>query len=133
MAAFLKLGDIKGESTDKEHKDWIIIQSMSSPVFRSIPDGAKDSQRSRGETTLGDIVVVRELDKSSVKLQEACATGKFIEEVELHFCSDVDAKSEPYLKYKLKDCIVSSYSFHGTSSGDPLPTEEMTLNFTSAE
>ncbi len=27
-------------------------------------------QRSRGDTTLGDVVVVRELDKSSTKLQE---------------------------------------------------------------
>jgi len=32
-AAFLKLGDIKGESTDQEHKEWIIIQSMSSPIY----------------------------------------------------------------------------------------------------
>ena len=32
-----------------------------------------------GETTLGDIVLVRELDKSSTKLQEACATGVFFD------------------------------------------------------
>jgi type VI secretion system secreted protein Hcp len=133
MAAFLKLGDVKGESTDKEHKDWIIIQSMSSPIFRSIPEGAKDMQRTRGETTLGDVVIVRELDKSSVKLQEACATGVFYEEVEIHFCSDLEKKSEAYLKYKLKDCIVSSYSFHATASGDPMPTEELTLNYTEVE
>jgi type VI secretion system secreted protein Hcp len=133
MAAFLKLGDIKGESTDKEHKDWIIIQSMSSPVYRSIPEGAKDMQRVRGETTLGDIVMVRELDKSSVKLQEACATGKFFNEVEIHFCSDLADKSETYLKYKLENCIVSSYSFHGNASGSPLPSEELSLNFTKIE
>jgi len=36
----------------------------------SIPEGAKDAQRSRGDTTLGDVVIVRELDKSSTKLQE---------------------------------------------------------------
>lgn len=133
MPAYIKLGDIKGEATDSDHKEWIIIESMSSPIFRSVPQGAKDQQRTKGETTLGDIVVSRELDKSSTKLQEACANGSFYKEVEIHFCTTVKNKQEPYLTYKLKDVIVSSYSFHGNSSGDPLPTEEVTLGYTEVE
>ena len=99
MPAFVKLGDIKGEATDDGHKDWILIESMSSPLFRSIPEGAKDSQRTKGDTTLGDIVVVRQLDKSSTKLQEACANGSFFSEVEIHFCTTMKNKQEPYLTY----------------------------------
>jgi len=133
MPAFMKLGDIKGEATDDGHSEWIIIESMSSPIFRSIPEGAKDQQRTKGETTLGDVVVVRQLDKSSTKLQEACANGTFYKEAEVHFCSTVKNKQEPYLKYKLSDVIVTSYSFHGTASGDPLPTEEVTLGYTEVE
>ncbi|TWT57805.1 hypothetical protein KOR42_11720 [Thalassoglobus neptunius] len=133
MPAFMKLGDIKGEATDDAHKDWIIIQSMSSPIFRSIAEGAKDAQRTKGQTSLGDVVVVRELDKSSTKLQEACANGTFFDEVEIHFCTTVKNKQEPYLTYKLKDVIVTSYSFHGNSAGDPLPSEEITLGYTEVE
>ena len=133
MPAFMKLGDIKGEATDKEHKEWIIIQSMSSPIFRSIPEGAKDMQRTRGETTLGDVVCVRELDKSSVKLQEACANGTFYKDVEIHFCATIKDKQEPYLKYKLNNVIVSSYGFHGTAAGDPIPSEEITLGYSDVE
>jgi type VI secretion system secreted protein Hcp len=133
MAAFMKLGDVKGESTDKEHKDWILIESMSSPIFRSIPEGARDMQRMRGDTTLGDVVVVRELDKSSTKLQEACANGTLYKEVEVHLTSQIGDKQETYLKYKLSDVIVSSYSFHGSASGQPLPTEEVSLCYTEAE
>lgn len=133
MAAFLKLGDIKGEATDEGHKDWILINSMSSPLSRSIPAGAKDQQRARGDTTVGDIIVVRQLDKSSVKLAEACASGKFYPEAELHFCTEVKGKQEPYLKYKLKDVIVTSYSFHGVASNDPMPSEEVSFNFTEIE
>ena len=133
MPAFLKLGDIKGEATDDGHKDWIIIQSMSSPIFRSIPEGAKDQQRTKGETTLGDVVVSRELDKSSTKLQEACANGTFFSEAEVHFCSTVKNKQEPYLTYKLSDVIATSYSFHGNAAGDPLPSEEITLGYTEVE
>jgi type VI secretion system secreted protein Hcp len=133
MAAFMKIGDIKGEATDQEHSDWIIIESMSSPMFRSIPEGARDAQRSRGDTTLGDIVVVRELDKSSTKLQENCANGTFFSEVEIHFCTQVKNKQQEYLTYKLKDVIITSYSFHGNAAGDPLPTEEVTLGYTEVE
>ena len=133
MPAFIKLGDIKGEATDDGHKDWILIESMSSPVYRSIPQGAKDQQRTKGDTTLGDIVVVRQLDKSSTKIQEACANGTFFSEVEVHFCSTIKSKQEPYLKYKLKNVIVTSYNFHGNSSGSPIPSEQVTMGFTESE
>jgi len=133
MPAFFNLGSIKGEATDEGHKDWIIIQSMSSPIHRSIPQGAKDQQRTKGETTLGDIVMVRQLDKSSTKLQEACANGTFYPTVEIHFCSTLGNKQEPYLKYVLSDVVVTSYSFHGSASGDPLPSEEVTLGFTNVQ
>ena len=133
MPAFMKLGDIEGEATDSGHDKWIIIQSLSSPIYRSIPEGAKDQQRTKGETTLGDIVVMRELDKSSTKLQEACANGSFYQEVEVHFCSTVGNKQEPYLKYKLSNVIVTSYSFQGMAAGDPLPSESITLGYTEVE
>ena len=133
MPAFMKMGDIKGEATDEGHKEWIIIDSLSAGISRSIPQGAKDQQRTKGETMLGDVVVVRQLDKSSTKLQEACASGKFFTEVEVHFCTTVKAKQEPYLKYKLKDVIVSSYAFSGMASGSPLPSETVSLGFTGAE
>ena len=133
MPAFMKLGDIKGEATDADHKEWVIIESMSSPMYRSVPAGAKDQQRTKGETTLGDIACSRQLDKSSTKLQEACANGTFFKEVEIHFCTTVKNKQEPYLTYKLSDVIVSSYSFHGNSSGSPLPSEQITLGYTKVE
>jgi type VI secretion system secreted protein Hcp len=119
--AFMKLGDIKGEATDQDHKDWILLESMSSPVYRSIPEGAKDQQRTKGDTTLGDIVVVRQLDKSSTKLQEACANGTFYKEVQIDFCTTVKNKQEPYLTYKLKNVIVTSHSFHGTARAARCP------------
>ena len=133
MGAFMKLSDIKGEATDNEHKDWIIIQSLDSAVRRSIPAGAKDAQRSRGDTALEDVSVVRELDKSSTKLQEACANGTFYDEVEIHLTTQVKNKQQPYLTYKLKNVIVTSYGFEGSAAGDLLPVEQVTLSYTEVE
>lgn len=133
MPAFLKLGDIKGQATDADHKDWIIIQSLSSPIYRSIPENARDQQRTQGSTVLGDIAVVRELDKSSTKLAEACANGTFFPEVQIDLCATLGNKQEPYLTYKLKNVIITSYSFHGNASGSPLPSEEVTLGYSEIE
>ncbi|TVQ55908.1 MAG: type VI secretion system tube protein Hcp [Phycisphaerales bacterium] len=133
MPAYMKIGSIQGEATEKDHKDWILVQSMSSPISRTIPSGAKDQQRTKGETILGDVVVVRDLDKSSPKLAEACANGTFFPEVEISFCTQVKNKQEPYLTYKLKDVIVSSYNFHGNAKGDPIPTEQVSLAFSEIE
>jgi len=130
MPAYMKLGDIKGDVSNADHKQWITIESMSSPLYRSIPPGARNQGRTQGETTLGDIVVVKLLDQSSTKIQEACAKGDFQKSVEIHFMTDVKGKEEPYLKYTLENAIISSYSFHGNSSGSPLPTEQLTINFT---
>jgi len=132
-AAFLDLDGIQGEATDQGHKDWVIIQSMSASIHRSIPSGAKDQQRTKGETSLGDIQIVRQLDKSSTKLMEACAAGKFFKEVEIEFCTVVKDKQEAYLKYKLYDVIVSSYSISGEASGNPLPSEQVSFSYSGVE
>ena len=133
MPAFMKLDGIQGEASDSVHPGWIIIQSLSSPIYRAIPSGARDQQRTKGETKLGDIIVVRELDKSSVPIQQACANGTFYQSVEIHLCTTVKNRQEPYLIYKLSDVIITSYSFHGNSSGDPLPTEQLTLGYAKVE
>lgn len=133
MAGFVKFDGIEGAATDQDHKGWTLIDSISLPVHRSIPSGAKDFQRARGETSLGDIVLVRELDKASVKLAEACAAGKFFASVEIHLTTDVKGKAEPYLKIVLKNVVISSYSFHGVASGNPIPSEDLSLNYSEIE
>jgi type VI secretion system secreted protein Hcp len=130
MPAFAQIGDIQGEATDTNHKNWIIVHSMSSGIVRSIPVSAKDQQRTKGETSLGDIVVVRHIDKSSPKLAEACATGKFFPAVQIDFCSTVKGNQQPYLQYQLKNVIITGYSFSGNATGDPIPSEQLTLGYT---
>ena len=138
-AAFMKLGDIKGEATDNEHKDWIIIESMSSPLFRAqaaLDDTGqcKVALRSRGDTTLGDVVVVRELDKSSTKLQEASCGGTGFDEVTIDLISSVGKgkrSNNAYLRYKLTNVFVTSYSIAPdvNGAGEAVPMENFSLNF----
>lgn len=133
MPGYMQIEGIEGSSTDADHDAWINIESMSGAINRSIPSGAKDQQRKYGETTLGDVVVVRQLDKSSTKIQEACADGKFFDQVQIDFCSDIGSKRELNLSYVLKKVIITSYSFHGNASWSPTPSEQITMGYTEAE
>lgn len=126
--AFMKIGKIEGESQDKAHDKWVEIQSMSAPISRSV-----GAIRAQGQTTLGDIVVVRYLDKSSPKLAEACANGTLFDEVQIDFTSQIKDKNEPYLTYKLKNVIVTGYTFHGVGDISEKAQEEVMLNFTDVE
>jgi|GEM_PF-1370459 len=82
--------------------------------------------------TLSDLVVVKELDKSSPKLQEAICNGTMFPSVKLHFLrTGATGLQEEYYLYELTNVIITSYSFSASQSaaGDPQPTENVTLNF----
>jgi type VI secretion system secreted protein Hcp len=131
-AAFMKLGDIKGEATDNEHKDWIIIESMSSPIFRAMTtDSATGVQRRRGDVILGDITCTKELDKSSPKIAEAVCNGRIIPSATIEFVRDTESGRATYYRYELTNVLVSSYSVSISSdeNGDDVPVEQFSLNF----
>ena len=132
MSAFVKLGDNKGSASDEDHKDWVIIDSMDLSIFRSINPGAKDQQRTQGETSLSDVTISRQLDKSTPKIQEACANGTFLKEVEIDFCTTIKNKEEPYYQVKLHDVILTNYSMQANSSGDS-PHESLSMGYTKVE
>lgn len=130
MPAYLQLAGIPGEATDQNHLNWIHVENMTLGTTRSIQQGAKDQLRARGETTLADIIVDRHLDKSSTKLAEACAAGKYFTSAKIELCTTVLGRQQTFLSITLKNVIVSSYSFHGKADGNPPPSERITLSYT---
>jgi type VI secretion system secreted protein Hcp len=132
LAAFLKIEGIVGDSTDPGYPEWILIDAAM-PVFRSIPGGAIDQQRTKGERSLGDVTFTRQLDKSSPKLMEACALGKFNKEILVEFTTLVRGKEVPYLTYEFHNLSFASYGIHAESSGPAKTTETLKLTYKSAE
>ena len=113
MSGYLKIGDIKGESKDEGHKDWIDILSVD------WDEGSSAAAR--------QVVVTRTLDKASPKIVEAIADGANFRAVSLDAPDDrADAGQQTYLRYELENARVTSYSID--ASGD-IPTETITLNF----
>jgi len=122
-AAYLKIGDIKGESTDNAHKEWIDVLSWSWGMSRESGTGGGGA----GKATFQDIHITKELDKSTPLLMQACASGEAIPSAEITLTRGSGNPVE-YIHITMRDILVSSVSTGGSSGEDRL-TENMTLNF----
>ena len=120
-AAYIKFDGVDGEATDKEHTMWSDMMSFSQTITRGDP--SDDTTRQRASATLGDIVVTKEIDKSSPKLAESILTGKVFPKVEIQLASSAGT----YFAYELTNVMVTSYSISG--GADEMPMESFSLNF----
>ena len=98
MAGYVQIGDIKGESVDANHKDWINLLSVSQSVSRPMRAGISGSTRQRASADLGDIICVKEVDASTPKLIQAICDGRNYPEVKIDLeCGDgVKIKEGPF-------------------------------------
>jgi len=110
--AFLNFGDIKGESTDKDHKDWISVESFS----WGLPHAGAGATRAGAAERPGlrSLTITKRWDKASPQLTAACSSGRHFSQVTLE---------EGLTTYVLHDVIISSFK-----AG---PTETLTLSFVS--
>lgn len=126
-AAFMKLGDIKGEATDNAHKEWIDVLSVSSSVNRPM-----DSSTGRlGPATPGPLTCRKRIDKSSPLLARALVTNEVIPlvEIELTRAYGSSGSREVYYRYELKNVQITSYNVSGAGSAEDVPTEDFSLNY----
>lgn len=116
--AFVNFGDIKGESTDKDHKDWVQILSYDHAVSQPASVTQKSAGgRSAESVDHSEFSIVKLVDAASPKLHEAACKGTHIPEVTIELWR---AGGDPlkYLEVKLKEVLISGVS----TLGDPLGT-----------
>jgi type VI secretion system secreted protein Hcp len=93
--AFMKLPGVVGESTDQDHKDWIIIESFSWGVGKT---GA-----ARGH---GDLTITKMVDSASPKLMEGLTKGSNFSDVTIEI-KRTDGQPG-YMSYMLKNIKIVS-------------------------
>jgi type VI secretion system secreted protein Hcp len=129
MALFIKFDGVDGEANDKDHKNWCNLLSFSWGLHKA-GAGATGSTRRRGVVTVEDVVVTKEYDKSSPKLAESVCMGKIFPKVEIHDTTTYgDGNRAVFLKYELKNVMVSSHNVSAAGGGDAVPHENISLNF----
>jgi type VI secretion system secreted protein Hcp len=127
---FLKIEGVDGESTDDKHKGEIQIESWSWGASNS-GSMSMGSGGGAGKASFQDFHFVHQVDKSSPMLFQALATGEHLKQVALTVRKS-GGEQTTYLTYTFTDVLITSLSASG-NSGDPAPTEQISLNFSKIE
>ena len=135
MTAYIKIGDIKGESTAEGHKEWIEIGSVQWGVGRAISSPTGGANREVSAPSISELTITKTLDSTSPKLfLNAVGGSGNIAKVELHLVDNSSTGGAGTVFYKLilKNVLVSGQST-SAAAGSDRPTESISLNFTKIE
>jgi type VI secretion system secreted protein Hcp len=120
--AFLQIDGIPGECTDSKHKDWIELTSFDHNMEQPASATASSSGGASAErVNVGPFKVTHLIDKASVKLLEACCTGKIMPKAVVHLCRAGGDKFI-YAEITLKQLIISRVDYSG-AAGAEFPSE----------
>ncbi len=127
---FLKFDGIKGESVDAKHKDEIDVESWS---WGETHPGAPSSGSGAGagKVSMHDFQFVMGLNRASIGLMKACATGQHIKTATLSSRKAGKGQQE-YLTFKFHDVLISSFHTGGSEDMD-VPTDSVSFNFAKLE
>jgi type VI secretion system secreted protein Hcp len=123
---FLKIDDIKGESSDSAHGGEIDVLSWSWAMSQS--GSTHTGQGSgAGKVNVQDISVTKYVDSASANLVKLCCNGKHFQKAVMTVRKAGENALE-YLKITMENGIISSVNTGGSGGEDRL-TETVTLNF----
>lgn len=126
---FIDIDGIEGESTDKDFKGKIEIETFG---FGVTNEGtmARGGGGGTGRAKFDNITITKVIDKSSPKLFKAAATGDHIKKAVIS-ARKASGKGNQYVyvSYTLEDVMVTGYRT-SAAQGNPLLTETVTLDFT---
>ena len=128
MAIYIDFGDFPGEATKEPHVDWINVLAISQGVDR--PASGSGAQLEWADSTLQDIVVTKESDKSTPKLCESILTGDVHDKVVIDFATSTAGSGPETTRFQieLEKVRLTSYSFSDGGGGAPA-SETVTLNY----
>jgi type VI secretion system secreted protein Hcp len=132
--AFVDFGDIKGESTDKDHKDWVMITKYE----HEITQPASVTQKTAGGRTAeavqhSEFVITKLIDAASPKLLEAACKGTHLPKVTVELWR---AGGDPvkYMEIKLSEVLISGVVHDASSStSEQFPTEVIKMTYGAIE
>lgn len=123
---YLKLDSIQGEATAKGYDNQIEVLSWSWGLTQS-GSAHHGSGTGTAGVTVGDVSVVKFVDKSTPNLMKLCCQGTFFKEATLTVCK-AGTSPVPYLTLTLQDGLVSSLNSGGIGPEERL-IETVSFNF----
>lgn len=126
MPIYMKYEGIDGDAVAEGYHKWIEIESCSFSAANASGGGGK------GKVSVSDLSFSHVARSSSAtpQLLDATCKGKVFPKVEIHFVSSGAEGQANYLKYELKNVLVSNFQQGGHSDGPPV--DQLGLTFEAA-
>ena len=115
--SFIKIGDIKGESSDAKHKDEVEVLSWSWGVAQS--GSVTGPGGGAGKASFADFSFMHRIDSASPLLMKACATGQHIKEATVTHRKAGKGQQE-FLIIKMNDILITSVQPTAGSADGPM-------------
>ena len=121
---YLKLGDIKGESTDRDHRDWIMITGFDQGL--SYSGSMSGGGAGAGKVKFSEIKLSRKLDKSTPLLMVKAANGAHFSEAILEMTG---GDGKVFYILKLTDVVLTSIKTSTECEPSCITNEKIELGF----
>ncbi|MDQ7971408.1 MAG: type VI secretion system tube protein Hcp, partial [Rhodocyclaceae bacterium] len=132
---YIKFGnpEIKGESQDKDHKDWIEVNSWRHSIVQPRSATASTAGGHTAERCEhGEMVFQKDMDVVSPLLYQHASGGSTFDEVTVEFYrADGEGKRVRYLEIKLKYVLIASVTPSVISEG--VPSESFSLKYAAVQ
>jgi type VI secretion system secreted protein Hcp len=128
---FLKIDGIEGESKDSKHPKEVDLIPWSWGEAQTGSSSAGGGGGA-GKVSMQDFHFVMKVNKSTPKLILACAGGDHIKKATLT-CRKAGTDQQEFLVYNFYDFLVASYQTGGSTGGDEIPSEQVSLNYSKME
>jgi type VI secretion system secreted protein Hcp len=119
--------EVRGEYSLDDFKGKLELLSFSHGVAMQITGDISSNDRTSGKPNHQDMTVTKYLDAASPVLNQACCEGKAFPKVEIIVGHNDGGKVVEWMRYTLKDVLISSISTGG--GGGDKPVEAVTLNY----
>jgi len=129
MGYFALYDGIAGESLyPAPGGDWIDVLSIEWGAHR--PDGGTTGMsRRRGAVEIEDFTITFLYEKAAPKLAEKCLKGEVIPKLQIECTQDFDGTPKRYLKYELKNVMITGYHVSGHVDSGVRPTVTVSNSF----
>jgi type VI secretion system secreted protein Hcp len=125
--AYLQIGDIKGESQDDKHKQWIEVRNVHWGVTQPRATAVSTAGgHTSGKADVHEVIFDKLADIASPILFQTCAAGKTIPKAKFEFYrADGDGSRVKYFEIELENVMISNVT--PTSGNGGIITESVHL------
>jgi len=124
--AYLIIKGRPGPSTSKKDAIDILSFSFGASQTSVIGAGSSGGEARSGRANVGDVTIMKVVDKVSPLLFDDCVTGNYLTEVDVVYDKPMGKVQEDYYKIHMENAMITSIQHSGSSEN---PMESISFAF----